>query len=151
MVRLERPVDKSPPGNNAFTGMKTLRTSALIRKSKACGALAMSPLVMSVIDRVLGPQCARFQLSFSQAISIGAGERAQAIHRDSSKYPFKRPVDHRPHSKPSRSRIARNSASTSLSLGRATCAFTAMRSSSAITRHRRLKTSTSFERAATSR
>jgi ectoine hydroxylase-related dioxygenase (phytanoyl-CoA dioxygenase family) len=51
----------------------------------------MAPLVLALVDRVLGPQCARFQLSFTQAIAIGPGERGQAIHRDTSMYPFKRP------------------------------------------------------------
>jgi ectoine hydroxylase-related dioxygenase (phytanoyl-CoA dioxygenase family) len=78
-------------GNNVFTGMRTLRTSALIRKSRACGELATNPVVLGLVDRVLGPQCARFQLSFTQAIKIGPGERAQAVHRDTTMYPFRRP------------------------------------------------------------
>lgn len=85
------PVHASPLGNNIFTGMRTLRTSALIRKSRACGELATSPLVLEIIDRVLGPQCARFQLSFTQAIAIAPGERAQVVHRDTWMYPLKRP------------------------------------------------------------
>ena len=85
------PVTESPMGNNVFTGMRTLRTSALIRKSRACGELAMNPVVLELVDRVLGPQCARFQLSFTQAIAIGPGERAQAIHRDTTMYPLRRP------------------------------------------------------------
>jgi ectoine hydroxylase-related dioxygenase (phytanoyl-CoA dioxygenase family) len=88
---LSLPVGESPMGNNAFTGLKTLRTSALIRKSRACGALAMSAPVLAVVDRVLGPQCSRFQLSFTQAISIAPGERAQVVHRDTTMYPFRRP------------------------------------------------------------
>ncbi len=88
---LSRPVDESPLGNNAFTGLRTLRTSGLIAKSRACGDLAAAPAVLAVVDRVLGPQCARFQLSFTQAIVIGPGERAQAIHRDTSMYPLRRP------------------------------------------------------------
>ncbi len=85
------PVRESPLGNNSFTGMRTLRTSALIRKSRACGELAMSPLVLEIVDHVLGPQCARFQLSFTQAIAIAPGERAQVVHRDTWMYPLKRP------------------------------------------------------------
>jgi ectoine hydroxylase-related dioxygenase (phytanoyl-CoA dioxygenase family) len=88
---LSLPTGESPMGNNPFTGMKTLRTSALIRKSRACGALALSPPVLEVVDRVLGPQCARFQLSFTQAIAIAPGERAQFVHRDTTMYPLRRP------------------------------------------------------------
>ncbi len=88
---LSRPVDQSWLGNNPFTGMKTLRTSGLIAKSRGCGELAAAPDVLALVDRVLGPQCARFQLSFTQGIVIGPGERAQPLHRDSSMYPFRRP------------------------------------------------------------
>lgn len=88
---LDRPVGESPMGNNAFTGFRTLRTSALIRKSRACGVLAMNDLVLDLVDRILGPQCARFQLSFTQAIAIGPGERAQLVHRDTTMYPLRRP------------------------------------------------------------
>lgn len=88
---LSLPTGESPMGNNPFTGMKTLRTSALIRKSRACGALALTPPVLAVVDRVLGPQCARFQLSFTQAIAIAPGERAQIVHRDTTMYPLRRP------------------------------------------------------------
>jgi ectoine hydroxylase-related dioxygenase (phytanoyl-CoA dioxygenase family) len=51
----------------------------------------MHPVVLELVDRTLGPQCARFQLSFTQAIKIGPGERAQAVHRDTTMYPFRRP------------------------------------------------------------
>lgn len=71
---LSQPVEKSPLGNNSFTGFRTLRTSALIGKSRACGELAMHARVLALVERVLGPQCARFQLSFTQAIKIGPGE-----------------------------------------------------------------------------
>ena len=88
---LALPVGESPMGNNVFTGMKTLRTSALIRKSRVCGELASSAEVLAVVDRILGPQCARFQLSFTQAIAIAPGERAQVVHRDTTMYPLRRP------------------------------------------------------------
>jgi hypothetical protein len=88
---LSLPVAESPLPHNPFTGFRTLRTSALIAKSPACGQLAMHPRVLELVERVLGPQCARFQLSFTQAIQIGPGERAQSIHRDTTMYPFRRP------------------------------------------------------------
>jgi hypothetical protein len=88
---LARPPEQSPLPNNPFTGFRTLRTSALIAKSRACGELAMHGRVLDLVERVLGPQCARFQLSFTQAIKIAPGERAQAIHRDTTMYPFRRP------------------------------------------------------------
>lgn len=88
---LDRPVDQSPLGNDRFKGLRTLRTSSLIAKSEGCRVLAMNPLVHEVLEQVLGPQCAAYQLSWTQAIRIGADEVAQAPHRDSNMYPFARP------------------------------------------------------------
>jgi ectoine hydroxylase-related dioxygenase (phytanoyl-CoA dioxygenase family) len=88
---LDRPIDDSPLHRNAFTGLRTLRTSALVAKSPGCRALVMDPDVLALVEAVLGPQCARVQLSFTQAIRIGPGEAAQVTHRDSTMYPFRRP------------------------------------------------------------
>jgi ectoine hydroxylase-related dioxygenase (phytanoyl-CoA dioxygenase family) len=52
---------------------------------------AVDPLLMSVLDHVLGPG---FQLSAPVGISIGPGETAQRLHTDDGVYPVARP--HRP-------------------------------------------------------
>jgi ectoine hydroxylase-related dioxygenase (phytanoyl-CoA dioxygenase family) len=88
---LELPVDESPLGNDRFKGMRTLRTSGLLAKSPACRELATTARVLEVLDRVLGPQCATYQLSWTQAIRIAPGEVAQVPHRDTNMYPFARP------------------------------------------------------------
>jgi len=88
---LTLPIEKSPLGNDRFKGMKTLRTSSLIAKSPGCRDLATTPRVLEVLDRVLGPQCATYQLSWTQAIRIAPGEIAQVAHRDTNMYPFARP------------------------------------------------------------
>jgi ectoine hydroxylase-related dioxygenase (phytanoyl-CoA dioxygenase family) len=88
---LALPLDQSPLGNDRFKGMKTLRTSSLVARSAGCRALALSPPILEILDRVLGPQCAAYQLSWTQAIRIGPGEVAQVPHRDTNMYPFARP------------------------------------------------------------
>lgn len=88
---LTLPIDRSPLGNDRFKGMKTLRTSGLLAKSSGCRELALAPRVLAVLDRVLGPQCAAYQLSWTQAIRIAPGEVAQVPHRDTNMYPFARP------------------------------------------------------------
>jgi ectoine hydroxylase-related dioxygenase (phytanoyl-CoA dioxygenase family) len=88
---LDLPLDQSPLGNDRFKGLRTLRTSSLIAKSPTCRTLATDPLVLQILDRVLGPQCAAYQLSWTQAIRIGPGELAQVPHRDTNMYPFARP------------------------------------------------------------
>lgn len=88
---LTLPIDRSPLGNDRFKRMNTLRTSSLIARSEGCRELAVSPRILEILDRVLGPQCAAYQLSWTQAIRIGPGEVAQIPHRDTNMYPFARP------------------------------------------------------------
>jgi ectoine hydroxylase-related dioxygenase (phytanoyl-CoA dioxygenase family) len=88
---LELPIEESPLGNDRFKGMKTLRTSSLMAKSAACRELVMTPRILEVLDLVLGPQCAAYQLTWTQAIRIAPGEVAQVPHRDTNMYPFARP------------------------------------------------------------
>jgi ectoine hydroxylase-related dioxygenase (phytanoyl-CoA dioxygenase family) len=88
---LDLPIEQSPLGNDKFKGLRTLRTSSLIAKSPSCRTLALNPLVLEVLDRVLGPQCAAYQLSWTQAIRIAPGEQRQVPHRDTNMYPFARP------------------------------------------------------------
>jgi ectoine hydroxylase-related dioxygenase (phytanoyl-CoA dioxygenase family) len=88
---LDLPIEKSPLGNDRFKGMKTLRTSSLMAKSAACRELVMTPRMLEVLEIVLGPQCAAYQLTWTQAIRIAPGEVAQMPHRDTNMYPFARP------------------------------------------------------------
>lgn len=42
----------------------------------------IDPLVMGVMERLLGPHCVRFQLSSVQGIEVGPGADDQELHRD---------------------------------------------------------------------
>lgn len=93
---LDRPVEASPIDRNAFTGLGTLRTSGLIAKSPACRALVEDADVLALCDAVLGPQCARFQLSFTQAIAIGPGLSACRRPPRATTVALRAPSDVRP-------------------------------------------------------
>ena len=69
-------------GNNDFAGHNTVRIGALLAKAKASHNLALHGRVNAVCSRYLAPYCDGYQLHFSQAVSIGPGESAQALHRD---------------------------------------------------------------------
>lgn len=77
----------TPRGRNNFEGFETQRVYALFAKTRAFDGPATHPLVLGVLDRVLGS----FQLSAPQAIQIGPGETAQPLHRDDGVYPIARP------------------------------------------------------------
>jgi ectoine hydroxylase-related dioxygenase (phytanoyl-CoA dioxygenase family) len=74
-------------GRNAFEGFATQRVYALFAKTRTFDAAAQHPLLLDVLDQVLG-HC---QLSAPVGISIGPGEKAQMLHRDDAIYPLPQP------------------------------------------------------------
>jgi ectoine hydroxylase-related dioxygenase (phytanoyl-CoA dioxygenase family) len=84
---LQRVLASTPAGRNDFEGFSTQRIYALLAKTRAFDGPATQPLVLGVLERVLG-NC---QLSAPQGIQIGPGETAQNLHRDDSVYPLAMP------------------------------------------------------------
>lgn len=78
---------QTPTGRNKFEGFQTQRVYALFAKTRAFDDVALHPLVLGVLDEVLG----HYQFSAPVAIQIGPGETAQALHRDEDVYPLPRP------------------------------------------------------------
>jgi len=77
----------TPTGRNDFEGFATQRVYALFAKTRAFDGPATDPLLLGVLDAVLGPH----QLSAPVGIQIGPGEKAQVLHRDDSIYPLPEP------------------------------------------------------------
>jgi ectoine hydroxylase-related dioxygenase (phytanoyl-CoA dioxygenase family) len=84
---LEALLSDTPIGRDDFEGRRTRRIYALFAKTRALDALAVHPVVLGVLDRVLG----HYALSAPAAISIGPGEQAQPLHPDDAIYPIPRP------------------------------------------------------------
>jgi ectoine hydroxylase-related dioxygenase (phytanoyl-CoA dioxygenase family) len=85
---MERIVASLPTGRNSFEGFATRRVYALFAKTRRFDAQATDPMLLAVVERLLGPA---FLLSAPTGISIGPGEAAQRLHRDDSVYPVTRP------------------------------------------------------------
>ena len=85
---LTRILASVPTGRNDFEGFKTRRIYALFAKTRLFDAPATHPLVLAVLDRVLGES---YQLSAPTGIEIGPGETAQVLHCDNAIYPLPRP------------------------------------------------------------
>jgi len=81
-------LDRTPTGRNDFEGFSTRRIYALFAKTRAFDGLATHPLLLAVLDSVLG---ASYQLSAPTGIEIGPGEKAQFLHTDDGIYPLPRP------------------------------------------------------------
>jgi len=86
---LTRILESTPFGRDDFEGHKTRRVYALFAKTRTFDAAATHPIVLGVLDRVIG----NYQLSAPTGIEIGPGERAQPLHPDDAIYPLARPHD----------------------------------------------------------
>lgn len=84
---LLRVLEQTPTGRNDFEGYKTQRVYALFAKTRAFDKAALDPLLLGVLDRVLG----HYQFSAPVGIHIGPGEKAQGLHTDDGVYPIARP------------------------------------------------------------
>ena len=81
-------VDATPYGSDDFVGHRTRRTGALIARSPAFRRLAVHPLILGTLDRVLGDHATSYQLHLTQVIGIGPGEPGQIVHRDQWAFDF---------------------------------------------------------------
>jgi hypothetical protein len=79
--------DATPLGPDDFSGLLTRRTGSLIARSPAARQLVMHPLALGTTSEVLA-HATNFQLHLTQAIAIGPGQPAQAIHKDRWAFDF---------------------------------------------------------------
>jgi ectoine hydroxylase-related dioxygenase (phytanoyl-CoA dioxygenase family) len=84
---LGRVLQTTKTGRNFFEGFDTQRVYALFAKTRMFDQAAVDPLLLGVLDQVLG----HYQLSAPVGICIGPGEKAQVLHRDDSIYPVPEP------------------------------------------------------------
>ena len=84
---LGRVLEATKTGRNAFEGFSTQRIYALFAKTRTFDQAAIHPLLLAVLDAVLG----HYQLSAPVGIRIGPGEQAQVLHTDEMIYPIRQP------------------------------------------------------------
>ena len=65
-----------------FYGGRTKRFGGVLKRSAAAEAFVRHPLILEIVQAVLGPWCDRFQLNLTQALQIHPGQDAQPPHRD---------------------------------------------------------------------
>jgi hypothetical protein len=80
-------LDATPLGPDDFAGRLTRRTGSLIARSPSARQLVMHPLALGTTSEVLA-HATNFQLHLTQAIAIGPGQPAQAIHKDRWAFDF---------------------------------------------------------------
>lgn len=79
---LEPAFAATPPSIGPFYGSGTRRFGSLLKRSPHAAAFVQHELVLSIVERVLGQWCDRFQLNLTQAIEIAPGSAMQPPHRD---------------------------------------------------------------------
>ncbi len=77
----------TPRCQGDFYGWSTTRFGSVLLKSASTHALALHPLMLSLMDGVLGPHCDWYQLNLTQAVRLHPGERQQVPHRDEEMWP----------------------------------------------------------------
>jgi hypothetical protein len=74
--------ERTPFGTGLFYGETTKRFGRLLLRSGKTQALVLHPLVLAIVEAVLGRWCDRIQLNTTQAISVHPGAGEQYPHRD---------------------------------------------------------------------
>lgn len=72
----------TPMCEGRFYGEKTKRFGGLLKRSDHAAALVLNPVIIAMVEAVLGAACDRIQLNVAQAIEIHPGEARQFPHRD---------------------------------------------------------------------
>jgi len=76
-------LERSYKGEGEFWGYKTKRFAALVAKSLTFAEeIALNPVILPVMDQLLGPYCERYHLQVTQLVNIWPGESEQILHRD---------------------------------------------------------------------
>ena len=84
---LARLFDATPCGRTSFEGHRTRRIYALLAKTRLIDQPALHPLVLGVLDKLLG----HYQFSATEAVRIEPDEAMQVLHTDDAVYPLPRP------------------------------------------------------------
>ena len=72
----------TPFCKGGFYGARTKRFGALLRRSPHAEILVRHPLILRIVETVLGPYCDRIVLNLTQAVELHPGALAQIPHRD---------------------------------------------------------------------
>jgi hypothetical protein len=73
---------ETPFCEGRFYGERTQRFGRVLTRSPLSVPLITHPVILQVVEQILGPWADRIQLNLSQAIAIHPGELAQMPHRD---------------------------------------------------------------------
>lgn len=79
---LDRDFCQTPVSQGLFYGADTVRFGGLLGRSTHAAAFVQHPLVLDIVENILGEWCDTIQLNLTQAIEIRPGAQRQVPHRD---------------------------------------------------------------------
>lgn len=74
--------EATPFCEGGFYGARTKRFGGLLRRSRRAASLVQDPLILDIVEEILGEACDRVQLNVAQGIEIHPGALTQLPHRD---------------------------------------------------------------------
>ena len=88
-------IERTSPGSRNddpewqdFHGQKTIRFNGLAAKTITFVDLCLNPTILGTADQRLIPDGGATQISDTQVISVGPGQKEQYLHRDQTGWPF---------------------------------------------------------------
>ena len=81
------PVAQTDEPSDFYPG-HTRRVTALFARSQTVRELVRHPNSMGLCDHHLGPNCERYQLHVTAALSVAPGARSQVLHREEDPFSF---------------------------------------------------------------
>lgn len=88
---LQEDFANAPHASGPFYGEWTKRFHGLLRRSSHMDGFVRHPLVLRIVESVLGSGCDTIQLNLTQAIEVLPGGRIQPPHRDQDMWPIRVP------------------------------------------------------------
>lgn len=86
-------IDVAKAGRESFSGFKTTRTGALAARSAQVRRAILDERILAICDRVLLPNCERYQVNVTHIIRIMPGEVAQVMHRDRLSWKYLKDIE----------------------------------------------------------
>ncbi len=79
---LRKRLEKTPFSIGGFHGERSRRCGSLLKRSAHAESFVRHPLILEIVEQILGPYCDCVQLNLTQAIELHPGAEAQPPHRD---------------------------------------------------------------------
>ena len=88
---LARHIEETPFGPDNFHGEHAKNVEGLVGRSDAAHRLMIHETILGLADRLLLPNCVRYQINYTGIMHLEPGTKAQELHRDGDMYPFRHP------------------------------------------------------------